>query len=88
MGLSGVLIEQRHLDAAAQRGACDLDGLRAGMPVENLSQAQAIWVHENVPEIAKEAEERTGLQLWALSGSGYGYGDGYGDGSGYGESLA
>ena len=91
-------IEQRHLDVARRSGACD-EGLQyePGTPVSDVEQGYLLWVQENVPALASEAEALTGLPLWALagygdgsgsgyvSGYGYGYGSGYGSGSGYGD---
>ena len=89
----GIVVEQRHIDAARLAGACgELDAIRPGMAVEDVKQPWLIWFAERCPDLAREIEEAAKLPIWALSGSGYGYGDGggygYGSGGGYGSSRA
>lgn len=79
-------VTEAMLQRAVAKGAC-VEGLpKVGTALEDLTEEQLIFAHENNLLSLQEEEELTDLTgvanppLWALSGSGYGYGYGYGDG--------
>ena len=89
----GGLIDQRHIDAALQAGACEMK-YHAGQPLSDLTWIDAVWVDDHLSEIAAEIAKREGRPVWALATGGYGgvgyggdYGDGYGDDGGYGDGV-
>ena len=85
----GGLIDQRHIDAALQAGACEMK-YHAGQPLSDLTWIDAVWVDDHLSEIAAEIAKRERRPVWALAtggdgGGGYGgYGYSDGVGSGYG----
>lgn len=95
----GLKFEQRHLDAALAAGACSVEHLALGTPVEDVHQSDLMWLENAAPEIAAQAAAEAGHPLYTLAGSGAGSGlglgsgagsgagSGYGDGDGYGSGY-
>lgn len=60
------VIEQKHLDAARAKGACEV-AYTVGQPLEALTPADAAWFEKHCPELALEIELAQGHTLYQIA---------------------